>query len=62
MMFIPVFNCILLILLTMCFSVFLFVMGFKMGKSYMYKEFYTRLLKNSDEKIMSIIKTLRIIK
>lgn len=61
-MFIPAFNLILLILLIISFSIFLFVMAYNMGKNKMYIEFYKRLLLNSDEKIMSIIKTIRTIK
>jgi hypothetical protein len=61
-MFIPVFNLIIIILLVISFSIFIFTMAYSMGKNKEHKEFYSKLLKHSDEKIISIITTLRKIK
>ena len=62
MITIPIFNFIILILTLIAFMIFIFVNAYKMGEAKMYRKFYSDLLKHSDEKIMSIVKTLRLIK
>ena len=61
-MFIPIYNLIVIVSISIVFMIFIFVEAYNMGKMKMYKNFYSNLLKHSDEKIMSIIKTLRLIK